>query len=230
MNRVDQLRIYAHHVWALFRAGSGAPVHNADPNEPGNVAGWFEAHIKTLIDEGRRQLDRQNDDLERVRVRAQVTLIVGLALEGTAGSLHATVSSAGILVLSSMWILGLALIAWAILGAAATAVVRADMDIIHATVLSRYTGDIDRLLAADYAAIAPAGEKQVAGRLTNLRLAVAFLLAGAAITLVVWIWADAAQQPQHRSIPQPVQQHQWPTHCIGRIPGGATMRLGRGPC
>lgn len=209
MNRVDQLRIYAHHVWALFRAGSGAPVHDADRNKPGEVSDWSDAHIKTLIDEGRRQLDRQNEDLERVRTRAQVTLVIGLALEGTTGSLRATVSSADNLLLSILWIVGLALIAWAILGAAATAVVRADMQMIHAAALSRYTGDIDRQLAADYAAIAADGEKQVAGRLTNLRLAVAFLLAGAAVTLVVWLWADAAQ-PQHQpSMPQPTHRHQW---------------------
>ncbi|HEY7951973.1 MAG TPA: hypothetical protein VID70_03235, partial [Solirubrobacteraceae bacterium] len=83
--------------------------------------------------------------------------------------------------------------------AAATAVVRADLEMIHAAVLSRYTGDIDRRLAIDYANIASTGEQQIATRLTNLWLAVALLLTGAIMTLGAWLWADAsrsaAQQP-----------------------------------
>lgn len=208
MSRFDGQRIYAQHVWAMFRPGRRAPVHEADLNEAGDVKDWSDAHVKTLIDEGRRQLDRQHEDLERVRSQAQVTLLIALALEGTAGSLRATVSSASEMPLWIFWGIGLLLIAWAILGIAATAVVRADMQMIHAAVLSRYTGDIDRKLAAEYAAIAADGEKQVATRLTNLRLAVASLLAGAAVTLVVWLWADAAQPSHQRSLPQPIHQHQ----------------------
>jgi hypothetical protein len=190
-------RIYAQHVRALFRAGSAAPVHAADTNVEGDVSSWSDDEIKTLIDEGRRQLDHQSEDLERVRLRAQVTLAIGLVLEGTAGSLRVTVSSANELPASILWIVGLVLVAWAVLGVAATAVVRADMQAIHASVLSHYRGDINRQLAADYAAIAPDGEKQVATRLTNLRLAVAIMLAGAAATLGAWLWADASQ-PAHR--------------------------------
>lgn len=137
-------------------------------------------------------------------LRAQVTLAIGLALEGAAGSLRATVSSAHHLPLWILWSIGLVLVAWAILGAAATAVVSADMQIIHASVLSHYRYDVDRRLAADYAAAAPDGEKQVATRLTNLRLAVAFLLAGAAVTLGAWLWADTSQPSHHR----PATQHQ----------------------
>ncbi|MFI4992759.1 MAG: hypothetical protein ACHQCH_03960 [Solirubrobacterales bacterium] len=187
--------VYARHVWALFRAGSGAPAHHADPNEAGDIAEWSDEQVKTLIDEGRRQLDRQNDDLERVRGRAQVALAIAIALGGAAGALRATVSSADHFPLWVLWIVGLLLVGWAILGVAATAVVRADMQIIHAGVLSRYTGDIDRQLAEDYAAIAVDGENQVATRLTNLRIAVAFLLVGATATLGAWLWAGAAQTP-----------------------------------
>jgi hypothetical protein len=221
--------LYARHVWALFRAGSGAPAHQADPNDAGDIAEWSDDQVKTLIDEGRRQLDRQNEDLERVRGRAQVALAIAIALGGAAGALRATVSSADRLLLWVLWIAGLLLVGWAILGAAATAVVRADMQIIHASVLSRYTGDIDRQLAEDYAAIAMDGENQVATRLTNLRIAVAFLLVGATATLGAWLWAGAAQtataeKPRHERI------HTGDTHTPGfsraprgtlPLPGGA---------
>jgi hypothetical protein len=181
----------------LFNAGAGAPVHDADHNKPGDQSAWTDEQVDLLIEEGRRQLDRQVEDLERVRLRAQVTLALGLALLGAAGSLRSTVSAAHVVVLWVLWCVALAVTGWAILGAAATAVVRADMSMIHATVLSRYTGDVKRQLANDYAGSAPAGESQVAARLTNLRIAVAYLLVGAALTLGVWVWADAASASKH---------------------------------
>jgi hypothetical protein len=209
MSRLDVPRIYAQHVLALFRPGRGAPVHEADKNVAGDITGWSDAQVKTLIDEGRRQIDRQNDDLERVRGRAQVTLTLGLALAGAAGSLYATVSSAHTVGLWVLWILGLASVAFAALGAAATAVVRADMKMIHAAVLSGYKDDIDRQLALDYAKIAATGEKQIATRLTNLWLAVALLLTGAALILGAWLWANAAQPQHQQSMLRPVHQHEW---------------------
>ncbi len=198
--RTEQV-VYARHVWALFRAGSGAPAHQADPNEAGDIADWSDKQVNTLIEEGRRQLDRQNEDLERVRGRAQVALAIAIALGGAAGALRATVSSADHFLLWVLWIAGLLLVGWAILGAAATAVVRAEMQIIHAGVLSHYSGDINRHLAEDYAAIAVDGENQVATRLTNLRIAVAYLLVGATATLGAWLWAGAAQMPSASSPP-----------------------------
>jgi hypothetical protein len=209
MSRLDVPRIYAQHVLALFRPGRGAPVHEADKNVAGDMSGWSGAQVKTLIEEGRRQIDRQNDDLERVRGRAQVTLTLGLALAGAAGSLRSAVSSADAVGLWVLWTLALALIAFATLGAAATAVVRADMKMIHAAVLSRYDGDTDRKLARDYANIAATGEKQIATRLTNLWLAVALLLAGAAGTLGAWLWADTAQAQHQQSMTRPPHRRQW---------------------
>lgn len=209
MSRLDKQRIYAHHVVALFRPGSGAPVYPADTNTAGDLTDWSADDIKTLIDEGRRHLDRQTEDMERVRGRAQVTLALGIGLEGAAGSLRAAVSSVNEPLLWFLWILGLALVAWATLGAAATAVGRADMEMIHAAVLSKRQADISKDLAKDYAAMAATGENQIATRLTNLWLAVTLLLAGAAATFGSWLWADAAQSQHQQSTPQPVHQRQW---------------------
>jgi hypothetical protein len=208
MSRLNKQRIYARHVVALFRPGSGAPVYPADTNTAGDLTDWSADDLKTLIDEGRRQLDRQIEDMERVRGRAQVTLALGIGLEGAAGSLRTAVSSVNEPVLWFLWILGLALVAWATLGAAATAVGRADMEMIHAAVLSRRQADIAKDLAKDYAAMAATGENQIATRLTNLWLAVTLLLAGAAATFGTWLWADAAQSRHQQSMPQPAHQHQ----------------------
>jgi hypothetical protein len=189
-------------------------VYPADNNTPGDVSAWTADQRKVLIEEGRRQIDKQYEDLERVRLRAQVTLAIGLVLEGTAGSLRGDVSAANHTLLWVLWIAALALIAWAILGAAATAVVRADMQTIHATVLSRYTGDIEYQLAEDYAAMVTDGENQIATRLINLRLAVTTLLVGAAITLGAWLWADTSRGDP----PQPIS-HQHETHWQGIFRG-----------
>jgi hypothetical protein len=218
MSWLDVPRIYALHVLALFQPGRGAPVHEADTNVAGDISGWSNDQVKTLIDEGRRQIDRQNEDLERVRGRAQVTLTLGLALAGAAGSLRAAVSSVDAVGLWVLWILGLAFVSYATLGAAATAVVRADMKMIHGAVLSRYEGDIDRQLARDYANIAATGEKQIATRLTNLWLAVALLLTGAVLTLGAWLWADAAHSGHQQTHPPPVHAQNHPPKDVDAPP------------
>jgi len=180
------------HVIALFFPGRHAPVHQADQNVAGDLAGWDAGDLQVLIDEGRRQLDRQNEDLERIRGRSQVLLVLGLALGGSAGSLLGKVRAADHQALWALWGLGVALIALSIFGAAATAVVRADIDMIHAAVLSRRSAPVVPRLAADYAESAMAGENELATRLINLRLSVALLLVGALFILGSWAWADSS--------------------------------------
>jgi hypothetical protein len=191
--------VYGRHVGALVRAGSAAPVHLADRNEGADVTRWSDADAEILLEEGRRQIDRQHEDLERVRARAQVLLTVGLALEGATAALRSTVDDSSSEMVPAVWWLALAIGAWSILGAAATAVVRADMQIIHASVLSRYEPPVLQRVANDYAAIVPDGENQVAARLTNLRHAVTFLLISAALSLTTWLWAHSTELREARS-------------------------------
>ena len=87
----------------------------------------------------------------------------------------------------TFWVVALATGVWSILGAAATSVVRADMQMIHAAVLSRRQTPILPGLAADYAALVMAGEDQLATRLTNLRHGVMWLLGAAFLGLVTWL-------------------------------------------
>jgi hypothetical protein len=83
-----EFAVYARHVVALFWPNKAAPSLVADENEPGEMDGWDEDELRILIDEGRRQLDRQHEDLERIRGRSQVLLAFGLALEGSIASLQ----------------------------------------------------------------------------------------------------------------------------------------------
>src|SRR4051794_38992141 len=114
MSLLSEHWVYTRHVVALLWPGARAPVHESDRNVPGDVARWWGDDLDTLVEEGRRQVDRQHGDLERVRARAQVVVALGLALEATAGSLRDSVSSVDDRYLRALWVLALALIAWAI--------------------------------------------------------------------------------------------------------------------
>ncbi len=184
---LEEAKVYGWHVIALFWPNKEAPALEADPNHAGELSGWGEADLGILVDEGRRQLDRQHEDLERIRGRSQVLLAFGLALVGAVASLQQSVVKTDDLGVWFLWVLALVSGAWSVLGAAATSVVRADMQMIHAAVLSRRKAPILPELAGDYAAIVMDGENQLATRLTNLRHAVMWLLIAAFLGLLSWV-------------------------------------------
>ena len=183
----EEFGIYARHVLALFWPNKQAPTIEADRNQAGDVSGWPDRDLELLVEEGRRQLDRQHEDLERIRSRAQVLLALGLALEGAVASLQESIVKADDTAIWFFWTVAILTGAWSVLGAAATAVVRADMQMIHVAVLSRRTAPVLSDLAADYAAIAMDGENQLATRLTNVRHAVMWLLIAAFLGLLTWL-------------------------------------------
>lgn len=199
--------IYARHVCALFSGGRGAPVLTADRNREGDLSCWRTEDLDVLLEEGRRQLDRQYEDLERVRTRAQVAAAVGIALDGTAGGLQHIARTGPTAWLTVLWVLSMVVLSWSVLGAAATAVVRADLLTIHATVLSRYTSPVRRRLAGDYAGILPTNENQIATRLVNLRISVTALLIGGLMALGVWVWGTATEHAHHPAIQTAIHHH-----------------------
>jgi len=184
---LEESGIYARYVLALFWPNKEAPALEADPNQANEVSDWGEGDLEILVEEGRRQLDRQHEDLERIRGRSQVLLAFGLALEGAIASLQKSVGIADNFLVWTLWVLALFVGVWSVLGAGATSVVRADMQMIHAAVLSRRKPPILPDLAEDYAAIVMVGENQLATRLTNLRHAVMWLLIAAFLGLLTWV-------------------------------------------
>ena len=192
---LGELSRYARHIAALFVPNTAAPAQAADCNDPGDLTPWKEDDLHLLIEEGRRQIDRQHDDLERIRTRAQIVLALGLALVGTIAALDNRITTSGSDLARVLWVAGLVSGAWSILGAAATSVVKADVEMIDATTLSTYETPIQSRLAADYAGIVVAGENQLATRLTNLRHAVMWLLIAAVFALLTWVESPKTSEP-----------------------------------
>jgi hypothetical protein len=150
--------------------------------EPSPLDTWSDEDLKLMIDEGRRQLDRQYSDLEHIRSRAQWLFTVGVAvIAGLVGSLNAPRPS---IVGRILWLLAVALVVCGIAGAAAIMVIRADFSTIDTATLSQRQPPIRKELATDYSMMLTTGENSVAARLTVFHEAVLYLIIGGILGLL----------------------------------------------
>src|SRR6266498_1771096 len=114
----QEVNVYLAHVAALFVPGvrvRSLPVH---PGKVGTLSEWSEAELVLLVEEGRRQLDRQRADLDRVQARSQLLFTTAAALLVVLTAEFETMASRGGMVFMA-WYLGLALVALGLLGSAA---------------------------------------------------------------------------------------------------------------
>src|SRR5689334_17658944 len=91
----------------LFGTRAQTPIINS--NEPGAMAGWNTDELTLLIEEGRRQLDRQTERMRHTTDRAQVLLAIGLAVVAFGTSTLSVVSEdvgRPRLVTGGLWSLG----------------------------------------------------------------------------------------------------------------------------
>jgi hypothetical protein len=179
-----QVTMYLRYVGLLLLPGWPAPTYNADQIKPGDLEGWSADDLKLLITEGQRQYDRTVAQLAEIRGRAQNLLAIGIALIGIlAGTRpHASCRFGWYVWMASVLLTGLS-----VLGAAAILAVRADMDTIHAAVLSQRSPGVLRSLAEDYAGIQASGMSTSATRLTLLWDAVLLILVGGTLGLIAFL-------------------------------------------
>jgi acyl dehydratase len=175
--------IYLLHVLGLLAPGKTIPVYHVFPIKAADLGeNWETEDLKLMIEEGRRQFDRQWHHLDVIRGRAQwlftVTVAVTAALAGALAKTDA--GSVEQLVL----IAGLAGVIYGTAGAAAIMVVKADFTVIATAVLSHQDPPIDKALAASYSRMLNDGANTVATRLTVLRQAVVFSILGGYVGLV----------------------------------------------
>jgi hypothetical protein len=178
-------RVYLQFVMALLLPGREVPVLPADRTQPEDIDEWSDDELALMIEEGRRQSDRQIADLSGIRGRAQwlFTAAVG-ALAALAAELGARDPGTWV---SLVWLLGLIVLTYGIAGAASVMVSRADFSAIHTAVLSGVGQPVKRSLAQAYSRMMPTGENTVATRLTVFRQAVVFCLIGGYIGLITAI-------------------------------------------
>jgi len=186
--------MYLQYVLALFSAGRPVPVFEAQGLNPQSINSWSPEEKQLLVDEGRRQLDRQVADLYQIQARAQIVLTTGIALGvAWASLLSSIVDACGLWQVAVMvlWITAAVLIVLTTLGAAALMSVRADFGMIHATLLSLSTPPVLDDLAAAYARTVRVGHNTIATRLGLLRISVLLILAAATVLGLVWLASRA---------------------------------------
>lgn len=175
-------RIYALHVLGLLMPGQEVPVYMAHQVKPQPLDKWESGDMQLIVDEGRRQLDRQLSDLELIRGRAQWLFTVGAAIVAALGGSFAVVRPGWELAI--LWLVAIAILAYGVAGAAAIMAVRADFNTIDTAVLSSVERPVLRSLAGSYSRMLAAGENTVATRLTVFRQAVVFVIVGGYLGLL----------------------------------------------
>lgn len=174
--------IYFAHVVALLAPGVETPQHDAHQIQPQPLEDWSRLDRKLMIEEGRRQADRQLSDLKEVRGRAQWLFTVGIAatiaIAGAFGADHSTGGRA------ALFIASLTLLGYGLAGAVSVMAGRADFNSIDTAVLSQKPIPTERYLAGAYSRILRLGENTVATRITIFRQAVVWVIVGGYLGLV----------------------------------------------
>jgi hypothetical protein len=182
------LLVYAKHIWGLFAPGDRVALHQ-DPDDTFSapLENWERDDLRLMIEEGRRQYDEQIAHLERIRGRAQWLFTTGLALGAAIATVGTGVFKNPDWYTVSIWIVGIAIATWALLGAAAILTVRKDFDGIVTSVLSTYSPPIETQLARDYAEMLETGDLTVNTALTLFRQAVLWMTIAGYATLIAFL-------------------------------------------
>jgi len=179
--------VYLAHVFALLRPGAAVPNFPAHQIQAQPMAGWADAELQLMIDEGRRQSDRQLADIERLRGRAQWLFTVGVAIVTAVAAVFGAFDSGDSGWWVVLWVLSLLAVGYGVLGVAAIMTIRADFEGVDSAVLSSYEQPILNKLAGDYASMLGTGENTVATLLTVYRQAVVWVLIGGYGALITWL-------------------------------------------
>jgi len=168
------------------------PAFEVHPGQPGDLGGWSDDDHQLLITEGRRQLDRQIADLERIRSRCQFLFTTALGFLVVVFGTVRTIAGPGshrVLPALLLWCGAVVCIVVGLLGAAALITTRKDLQIVDAAVLSRTAPPVLAQLALAYADAVRTGENSVATALTVQRDAVLLMTVGAFIYATAWLLA-----------------------------------------
>ncbi len=182
-------QVYLAHVLALVRPGVEVPSFSAHQIQARPLTGWGNDELQLMIDEGRRQSDRQLADLEQIRGRAQWLFTIGVPIVTEIVTVFAAFDKGDSGWWVVLWLVSLLAAGYGVVGAAAIMTIRADFDVIDSAVLSGYQPPVLNKLADDYAGMLGTGENTVATRLTVYRQSVVWLIIGGYGALITWLAA-----------------------------------------
>jgi hypothetical protein len=174
--------IYLEHVLGLLTPGAEITQHEAHQQEPDPLQGWSAEDRALMIQEGRRQADRQLRDLKEIRGRAQWIFTLGVAITvALAGAFLADRPTGTRL---GLFIASLVMLVYGLAGAASIMAVRADFSTIDTAALSKHRPPIEAYLAGAYSRMLRLGENTVATRLTIFRQVVVWVIVGGYVGLI----------------------------------------------
>ncbi|MEH0416030.1 hypothetical protein [Streptomyces sp. B21-083] len=177
-------RLYLLYCAAVLHPGRPLPTF-ADPAPcTGSLDHLQPQDLTLLIEEGRRQFDRQATDLDRIRNRAGALATVSLALTAaiTARS-QAVLSEHWVLI--AAWALSCLLAVLAVAGAATVLTGRAVLGRMDTALTAQGTPPVQKQLAAGYVQYVSIGEETVRTFLTVFRDAAMLAIASALIFFTV---------------------------------------------
>jgi hypothetical protein len=177
--------IYLAHVVGLIAPGVQVPVHKAHKIHPESLEDWDDGDLDLMIVEGRRQVDRQMTDFDRIGGRAQWLFTIGAALMVSGAGRFAGHTYRGFDL--ALWIVGLGLLTLGVGGAAALMATRADFKQIDTAKFSTYETPRKRNLAGSYSRMLSTGENTIATRITVYRQAIVYVIAGGYVTLIAYL-------------------------------------------
>jgi hypothetical protein len=197
-----EARGYLQYVLALLHPGTDVPVFHGPRDRRTNLEHLQDEDYTLIIEEGRRQLDRQAAEMQRNHTRAATLLTVTVAEIVFLVSSRAAVFDHSLLV-TVPWFVGVALAVLALAGTISVLTSKAVYGYVDTVDLADGSTPVLPRLARAYADAAPIGDVTNAARLTVLRDAV-WLAALTAVCLVM-ITPFSAASTQPRRHPAPVQ-------------------------
>jgi hypothetical protein len=183
--RFAELRVYLTYCAALFRPGVAVPVFEAPAMFTADLTGVSDPDLMLVIEEGRRQLDRQYADLERTRGRVGTALTVGFAALAAVAGLGPTALD-GPRPSLILWLLSAVFIILGIAGAGAVLTAQARLGAVYTNLYAKSPSR--DVLAQTYAEAAQVGEVTIAARVTVLRDATLLLVLGAWLLALAWFF------------------------------------------
>lgn len=181
----NEVSMYFRQLPGLW-AGRQVPVWETYTTQAGNLDDWKTEDLHLLIAECQRQLDAQMGEIERIRGRAQFVFTTSLAALALAVAVLKSLTSIPQFV---VWILGIAAVVLALVGAAAIVVNSKQVRNINVHLLSQVPDNMARSLAKGYLSSIPAGANTVATQITMYRDAALLLMCGTIVTISSWTWA-----------------------------------------